>query len=54
MSDVQTVPEYQPTKAVWSFYRFLHFVTTRGELNFPSERSAVVDASSRIHKKSKA
>ncbi len=27
---------------MWSFCRFLHFATARGELNFPSERSEVV------------
>ena len=34
------------TKAVWSFCRFLHFVTTAEGLNSLSERSVVVDAES--------
>ncbi|SRR4028119_2152212 len=34
------------TKAVWSFCRFLHFVTTKGGLNSLSERSEIVNAES--------
>ncbi|HEY9612879.1 hypothetical protein [Allocoleopsis sp.] len=34
-------------KAAWSFYRFLHFVATKGGLNSPSERSEVVNAKGR-------
>jgi hypothetical protein len=42
MSDVQTVCS-QRYRVVWSFYRFLHVITTKGGLNFPPERSEVVD-----------
>jgi len=43
-SDVQTVQPNCSAKAVWSFCRFLHFATTNGRRNSPSERSKVVDA----------
>lgn len=32
------------TKAMWSFCRFLHFISTNGGLNSSSERSEVVNA----------
>jgi hypothetical protein len=44
MSQMQTVPN--PTDRyiyykMWSFYRFLHFIATKGRLNPASERSEV-------------